>query len=127
MIAKLRRLERLRARQLDRARAEHVRQGVACERAADEQRAAITGFDGLVGRAIDLLELESAGARIDAAHDAVQRNAAAHEATRQSAAATGQAWSRAEQALAHARAEREAEKRKDEQREHDELAGRRSR
>ena len=127
MIAKLRRLERVRARQLDRARADHVRQGLACERAAADQRAAIAGFDGLVGRAIDLLELETAGARIDAAREAVQRNAAAHEQTRQRAAATGKAWSRADQALVHARAEREAEKRRDEQREHDELAGRKPR
>lgn len=126
MIARLRRLERVRARQLDHARADHVRATVACERADEERRAAIAGFDAQVGRPLAVTELEDAYAHIDECADALARAQAVQARTRECTAAAGNAWNRADQALAHARAERAAKRMRDEQRDHDELAARRS-
>lgn len=126
MIARLRRLERVRARQLDRARADHVRATVACERADEDRRAAIAGFDAQVGQPLVVADLEDAYAHIDQCGAQLVRAHAVQERTRERTAAAGNAWNRADQALAHARAERIAKRLRDEQREHDELAARRS-
>ncbi|HWB79110.1 MAG TPA: hypothetical protein VG755_29320 [Nannocystaceae bacterium] len=126
MIPRLRRLERVRARQLDHARADHVRATVACERAEDDRRAAIAGFDAQVGKPLAVTDLEDAYARIDQCGAQVVRAQAVQERTRVRTAAAGNAWNRADQALAHARAERMAKRLREEQREHDELSARRS-
>jgi hypothetical protein len=126
VIARLRRLERVRARQLDRARADHVHASVACERAAEEKQAAIAGLDAHIGRPVAVVDLEHAYVRIDESDKQLARAHTIQQRTRERTAAAGNAWNRADQALAHARAERDATKRRDEQREHDELAARRS-
>lgn len=126
MIARLRRLERVRARQLDHARADHVRASAEHERSAQDRRAAIAGLDAQIGRTVTLDDLENAYASIAQSEQQLARAHTVQERMRERTATAGKAWNRAEQALVRARAERDASKRRDEQREHDELASRRS-
>lgn len=125
MIARLRRLERVRALQFDRARAEHLRaQGLAAAAHA-QARAQVEVIEQVLRTGFDAPALE----RELVAHEALHAIAVRHDAAAEAAAAinasAGRMWQRAEHLLLDARRARDALRRRLEQREHDELAARR--
>lgn len=127
MIARSKRLERLRQRQRDQAHATSVRAAVtatAAEACVDQAE-----HDWLVTATSTptIADLERAQQTIDLASDHAQtcQKAAAAERVREQAAAW--AWQRADVALAKARSLQQAVVRTNEAREHDELAARRKR
>lgn len=126
MIAKLRLLERVRARALDRRRADQARATIACAEADAAHAAAVTAFETTLARPVVVIDIEQANAGIESAGLQIERAERVREQMRQRTAAAGLAWHRADQSLARARAERVADKQRDEQREHDELATRRT-
>lgn len=126
MIAKLKRLERVRARVLDRTRADQARATIACDEAEAARIAALAAFETTLAQPVTIVDIEQAGASIEAAAVVVKRTELAREQARRRSAAAGLAWHRADQSLIRARTERTAEKLREEQREHDELATRRT-
>lgn len=123
--AKLRRLERVRQRAFDRARADAAVARVAAEQA---HQAAQHSHDAIVqglGVGFEPAPLECELVELDALQRRAHRRDDELERAQGVTAERGRAWQRAQRALEHALELRASTRRRIEQREHDELAARR--
>lgn len=127
MIARRRRLERVRSRQRDEARAAAIRAQGAVGLAALAQGEAEQAYVAVALAGATAPELEQAMAVVEGSVDAVSSADAGLLAARGRVEVASRAWQRADVALAQARALREAQARRNEAREHDEHAARRKR
>lgn len=127
MIARRRRLERVRSRQRDEARAAAIRAHGAAELALRHQDEAEQTYVATAIAGATASELEQAMADVEGSVEAVSGAEARCTAAQGRVEAASRAWQRADVALAQARAVREAQARRNEAREHDEHAARRKR
>lgn len=127
MIKRWARLERIRGRQLDRARAEVARADAAVARGCADVVAAEHHYVEITSTPCEVGSIEHAMTTIEGTHAALTVAAEAVEVARQGATTAARAWQRADVALARAKAERERVRQREEARALDEHASRRHR
>lgn len=127
MIARWARLERIRGRQLDRARAEVVRANALVVQRQTDIVTAEGEYIAITSTPCEVGAIEHAVATIDGTHVALATAGETAEAAREHAAVAARAWQRADVALARAKAEREQRRGREEARAQDEHASRRHR
>ena len=123
--SKLRRLERVRERAFDRARADAAVARVAAERARLDADGANDALVHGLAAGFEPAPLECDLANLDALHVRAAARDEQLERAQLVTAERGRAWQRAQKALERALEQRATLRRRIEQREHDELAARR--
>jgi hypothetical protein len=127
VIARRRRLERVRSRQRDEARAGAIRAEGAARLAVRDQDEAEQAYFTTAIAGATASELEQAMAAVAGSIQAVNAAQERCTAAQGRIEAASRAWQRADVALAQAKALREVQARRHEAREHDEHAARRKR